>query len=139
MSTSIVKNPLDSDYFMLVHFAMLQNIFCELMCPNCGSNIILYDENLKRRGYSHFISVKCSNCDCIKDWIKAWYTSPETKPKEIKKIQGRRAFDINVRTVVAFRKIGCGFSAMDTFSSVMNLKCLTKGPFIQLNKVVKDY
>ena len=51
MSASIVKNPLDNDYFMLVHFAMLQNIFCELMCPNCGCNIILYDENLKRRGY----------------------------------------------------------------------------------------
>ena len=60
--------------------------------------------------------------------MKPFYTSPVT--------EGRSTYDINARALIGFREIGCGFAAMQTFSSIMNMKCLSSFAFIQLNKKV---
>ena len=58
--------------------------------------------------------ITCSNCS---NWSKDYYTSktlPSTKP-------GRKAVDINLRTVVAFRENGKGHSDIESVCGIMNL------------------
>lgn len=119
---------IDNDLFIIIHLSVLKNICGELACPNCAGEVSISDDKLKRRGFAHSLNISCLQCG----WMKSFYTSPETTTN--KNTQGRRAFDVNTRAVIGFREIGCGFSAMETFSSVMNVKCLSSFPFKQLNK-----
>lgn len=43
---------------------------------------------------------------------------------------------MNLRAATAFREIGCGFSAIETFSFVMNMKCFSEPAFRKLNETL---
>ena len=66
--------------------------------------------------------------------MKSIYTSPNTVESSKTTTQGCEEFDVNARAIIGFRDIGCGFSAIERFSFIMNLKCLSSFPFKQLNK-----
>ena len=57
------------------------------------------------------------SCELKCGWKKTMLTSSEIK----KESRGRKTFDINTTTVVAFREIGRGHSAMETFCGYMNM------------------
>ena len=134
-STADDTSPLasENDFFMILHFQVLFN---ELTCPDCAGCIGICDDKPKCCGFVHCIIIKCSTCD----WMKTFYTSPPSiSPKKntnTPQTQGRRTFDVNVRAVIGFQEIGCGLAAMETFSSIMNIKCLSKQTFYHLNKEV---
>ncbi|XP_065645296.1 uncharacterized protein LOC136075787 [Hydra vulgaris] len=55
-------------------------------------------------------------------------------------MQGRNMFDSNIRSVISFREIGRGFSALETFARCMNLHCLSVNGFLDIqNKVSNAY
>ena len=57
------------------------------------------------------------SCDENCGWYKSVYVS-----KEISRVkQGRKAFDVNMRSVVAFREIGKGHAAMETLCGYMKM------------------
>ena len=53
-----------------------------------------------RMGYAHNIYIVCRDCS----YKKSTYTSKESQ--KVSKSQGRKKFDINIRTAVVFREIG---------------------------------
>nr|XP_047135023.1 uncharacterized protein LOC124812429 [Hydra vulgaris] len=81
-------------------------------------------------GFAHCILIKCSICD----WMKPFYTSPKTSYNLKIDFRGRKTFDVNARAVIGFREIGCVFSFMQKFSSIMNLKYMASFSFKLLNK-----
>ena len=79
---------------------MSQIISCIGTCPdeNCKGQINFF--NILRRRYELSWKLKC-NCD-VCSWSRYFYTSKELSSNT----RGRKPYDINVRTVTAFREVG---------------------------------
>ena len=70
-----------------------------------------------RAGFSHKLSLQCKICGIL----EIFHSSPATDNANPDSIARRSMFDINRRSVVAFREIGKGHKAMSTFAGFMNL------------------
>lgn len=141
---AIISHPRDSgegdnsDYCMLIDFPMVKSILEMLsFCPECHSSCTVVDELSSRMGFVHKLSVICCKCT----WKHSFFTSQTIKDMTIsttpgssnKKKSGRKKFQTNIRAVVAFREIGCGFNAMQKFAQCMNIYCLSNNAFFLLN------
>ena len=82
-------------------------------CPTCSNKITIDYDVSQKRGLCHYFLVYCVNCD----WRKTFSSSKEIPCDN----RGRKPFDINVRSVMAFREIGRGHRSMQEFCSVMNM------------------
>ena len=78
-------------------------------CPSCESKNIL-----SKKGSSSCLEFSCQNCS---EWTKEIYTSKELKNNS----KGKSPFDINVRSVLAIREIGRGYSALEKLCGYLNL------------------
>ena len=83
-------------------------------CHLCSSDVVIIHELEKKQGFAHFISVKCSSDTC--DWQGSFCTS-----KQLKSTKGRPPFEVNIRTVLAFREIGKGHTAIKKYCGCMNM------------------
>ena len=93
-------------------------------CPECKSNVTLFDNLSSRMGFAHKLELSCENCG----WKYETFTSNTcTPPVDInisaKQKQGRKPFEVNVRTVLSFREIGRGHEHIKMFSRIMNMFC----------------
>ena len=84
-------------------------------CKICSSNVVVTHNLEDKQGFAHNISVECSKDSCT--WSKSFWTS-----KKIKTPKGRPPFDM--RSVIAFRKIGKGHTGMQKFGGFMNMPSL---------------
>ena len=84
------------------------------ICPICASDVNITHEMKQKKGLCHFFSLHCISCD----WENTLTTS-----KEIKRQPGARKkhFDVNVRSVIAFREIGRGHTQITNFCGTMNI------------------
>ena len=95
-STKDVDSPPQSnqDFFMLVNFKILEDLFRELACPDCAADIKIHNDTTKRHGFAHHLSIKCTICD----WVKSIYTSPSANNVRGHGCrQGRKPFDVNIQ------------------------------------------
>ena len=83
-------------------------------CRLCSSDVVIIHELEKKQGFAHFIRVKCSSDTC--DWQGSFCTS-----KQLKSTKGRPPFEVNIRTVLAFREIGKGYTAIKKYCGFMNM------------------
>ena len=95
---------------ILMDLSILCNVFDNVLkCPDCGCDIKSHADMKKKCGYSNYLVLQCESMEC--DWEYSFNTS---------KKQGH-SYEVNVRTVLAFREIGKGHNAMTTFNKVMNM------------------
>ena len=80
-------------------------------CPECKKKVTLFDKLSSRMGFAHKLELCCENCD----WKYETFTSDTCTPpihtdRDVsgKRKQGRKSFEVNVRTVLSFREIGRG-------------------------------
>ena len=78
---------------------LLNDIVC---CKKCGYRTNTIHELSKKQGFAHYFLISCSNDNC--DWTRSFCTSTNLS----KDTRGRPAFDVNVRSLLAFREIGQG-------------------------------
>lgn len=64
-----------------------------------------------KKGLSHKILLSCS---CL--WSHSFFSSPR-----IDKTDDKSSFDVNLRTVVAFREFGQGLQSIEIFCRLMNI------------------
>ena len=82
----------------------------------CLSKNIEFGDNLScQTGYAHNIYIVCRDCS----YKESTYTSKQSQ--KVSKSQGRRKFDINIRTVVAFREIGKGLEGIQNVTRCLNM------------------
>ena len=85
-------------------------------CMQCGSSIIIEHNVDDKIGLCYFFTIKCNHHEC------PWTEKVATSNFIYKHIgSGKVPYDVNLRTVVAFREIGRGQTAIDTFCGFMNM------------------
>ena len=97
------------DCYFIIQFACLSMLLKSLACPIClKSNVLealLIDK--EHCGFTYKIKVQCT--DCGKEILSIFLCQRVGSATS-----SRTPFDINLRAVLAFRGIGCGFSSMKT-------------------------
>ena len=68
---NINKDSNFDNYFCLINFAILKDMFSLLMCPCCSSNVMLSDKSSSRMGFAYCLEIVCNICD----WRQSFYTS----------------------------------------------------------------
>ena len=103
------------DCYFIIQFACLSMLLKSLACPLClKSNVLealLIDK--EHCGFSYKIKVQCT--DCGKEILSMFLCQRVGSATS-----SRTPFDINLRAVLAFRGIGCGFSSMKDWCGTMN-------------------
>ena len=138
----------DDDCYFIVQKSSMCKLIATVLCPKCfssGLRFVVTDNN------ACGFAVKCVViCDTCEDVIIEQYMC-----ERIGSVATSRApFEINTRAVVAFRGIGCGQSAMQSWCGTMNMpNCLshtayqtvqsklnvaTKETFLEVSKTVQQ-
>ena len=79
-------------------------------CPERDhDNISVSIDHHKKKGLTQVINLECG-------WSKTIFSS-----KRIDETNNKSRFDVNLRTVIAFREIGKGLSAIERYCSHMNM------------------
>lgn len=114
---------LPSPEYIFVDKKCLYSLVEKLVCPKCFSPglEILFTNKL---GYNLSISIECKECS---DTIASESTSPKLADN---------SYDINKRIIKSFLSISKGHYAMEQFSLVMNMPCMSSGLFTKVSKQV---
>lgn len=122
-----MKTP-ENDYHIIINFEILQDFVSSIAsCPDCDSKKLEFSNNyISKMGLAMKFELKCKSCS----WKKEFYTSKECKNKQK---QGRNIFEVNVRSVMAFREMGKGHEAMSNYFRVMNMDTLSEPCYRNIN------
>ena len=103
------------DCYLIIQFACLSMLLKSLACPLCLKSHVLEALLIDKEhcGFSCKIKVQCT--DCGKEILSMFSCQRVGSATS-----SRRPFDINLRSVLAFRGIGCGFSSMKDWCGTMN-------------------
>lgn len=102
------------------NFIMNSDLFISLLlmvgrCPDCVGPIDITHLISEKMGFAQFFRISCTVCT----WCIKLSSSKEcSKPQPT---SGRKGYEINKRTVLAFRENGQGYSGITTFCSCMSM------------------
>ena len=103
--------------YVLFDIMIFINMIKELVkCMQCGSSVIIEHNVDDKMGLCNFFTIECNHHEC--PWTKKVATS-NFIDKHIG--SGKVPYDVNLRTVVAFREFGRGHTAIETFCGFMNM------------------
>ena len=105
-------------------------------CPSCCEKISVYHNMEQKRGLCHYLDLSCTKCD----WTSSFSTSKEAKPMSSDKGRGgRNPHDVNIRSVIATREVGRGYTALQSLCGFMNIAPpMTEETFLQTQTSVKS-
>ena len=109
-----------SDCFFLVQKSCLQSLVEKFHCPNCQTvghmKFNIMEGNFQ--GFAPKSEIHCSICNTFH--MEHFMSSRLGDSK-------KAPFEVNIRAVLAFRSIGCGFSSIRDWCSTMNLpNCISR-------------
>ena len=111
--------------YRLIDMGLLQCLVSSLACPDCHEKTLVLEENgCKNKGIPYFITVLCTECD----YKFGSYTSKTVQPL-VEGSNGTKPFQVNIRTVYAFRSCGVGHTGLEKFCCMMNMPA----PMIVMN------
>eukprot|EP00112_Aurelia_sp_Birch-Aquarium-sp1_P018473 Seg441.5 transcript_id=Seg441.5/GoldUCD/mRNA.D3Y31 product="hypothetical protein" protein_id=Seg441.5/GoldUCD/D3Y31 len=137
LSTDDVRNDMtDADstnyFFVLINMSILIDLISSLgKCPECGSLIEVINVPKSRMGFANKIRISCISCS----WEESTFLSKECSPTVGR---GRKFFEVNVRSVIAFREMGKGHWAIQNFSRCMNMKGISENGYANLNRELSN-
>ena len=110
---------IEHECYVFFNTIILKDIFEDIgKCPNCSSDINFVHDDKSKKGLCHFFCLSCISCD----WVKTVSSSKQLLAADgIKEDRGRKPYDVNIRSAIAFREIGRGHSAIEKFCGVMNM------------------
>ena len=94
------------DCYLLINTEILSSAFSELKCPRCTFNVEASHMVEERQGLANLIKTTCRSISC--QWTNTFYTSKTVE----KDGRGLKAFEVNVRAIMAFREIGKGAAGL---------------------------
>ena len=105
----------DEDSFLLVQVLSLSKLFSSLLCPHCFHSGLTFELSpIKSHGFALIGKVLCPSCDIV---VKQQLLCERSDRSESTK----SLFEVNMRAIVAFRGIGCGYSAIKEWFEIMNM------------------
>ena len=139
---------LDDDCFFIVQKSSMTKLMGTVQCPKCSSSgRRFYVSDFKIYGFAVKGVLFCDACEeVIIEQYMCERVGDTSSP--------RSPFEVNLRAVIAFRGIGCGQSAMQSWCGTMNMpNCLshtayqtvqsklnvaTKDTFLEVSKTVQQ-
>ena len=114
----IPEGEIVGSHYILIDSDMLSEMIgsvgqCQAPNSNCKGKVLVTNSVKEKRGLSCKLHLQCSQCE----WSTSYYTRKELPSSK----RGRKKFDINVRTVAAFREIGKGHTAIETVCGFLNM------------------
>ena len=101
---------------VVINTHLLTEFFIKLIkCPEPSENVEIYHDNHNKKGPAHFFVVKCTSELC--DWSDTFSTSKTLTSNQ----RWRKAYEINLRSCIAFREIGRGYQSILNFCKLMNM------------------
>ena len=101
--------------YMLANVKILLNLFALIgKCPECSSDIECALDYSNKKGLAQKVVLSCEGGDEC-GWNHTTYLSDTVKVGE------HNRFDVNVRSIIAFREIGRGMTHIERFNRVMNM------------------
>lgn len=100
--------------YLFVDKKHLSQLFEKLVCPNCnlsGLKLVVS----KKCGFNSQLIVDCENCS---DSVVSVSTSTQ--------IPNDDGYDVNIRVAKVFTSISKGHAALEQFSMIMNMDCMSK-------------
>ncbi|CAN7988728.1 unnamed protein product [Ixodes hexagonus] len=94
--------------FCLVQIDVLSNLLCCTVCKHCSGTGLTVQEGTKL-GLAAKLEVVCPHCGIL---ASSW-----TSPRQ----QDSRAFEVNIRSIMAIKQIGKGQTALNDFWAAMNV------------------
>lgn len=111
------ENDTLDDCYLIVQKNVIADMFSSMHCPCCNMPRVVFETSLEcRQGFSLRANLSCHNFHTFE---KQFYLCQRLGASKFSNVP----FDINIRATLAFRGIGCGYSAMQNWASVMNLPC----------------
>eukprot|EP00112_Aurelia_sp_Birch-Aquarium-sp1_P022795 Seg6549.1 transcript_id=Seg6549.1/GoldUCD/mRNA.D3Y31 product="hypothetical protein" protein_id=Seg6549.1/GoldUCD/D3Y31 len=123
----------DSDCYIIVQKSFLQELFNQVMCPQClGHDVTLEICDEQSLGFAASSKLSCKSCNHVSHdghLCKRVGNSMST----------RSPFEVNLLATVAFRGIGCGYSAMSDWCGTMNIAhVLSKNGYQKAQKKLEE-
>ena len=107
----------NDDHYIITNFSIIKRIISTVgKCPECCSDINITNDFNGKLGFANKLVIKCELCE----WKSTFFTSVLMK-KESKSTRGHARYDVNARSVFAFREIGKGYQAIRDFAMHMNM------------------
>ena len=102
------------DSYLFVQHSCLQSLVGQLLCPSCKRpGVTAFVPDTAMQGFAAKYTLSCQNC---KDSIDESFLCGRAGNSS-----ANVPFEINTRAMLAFRRIGCGFSQIKTWCGVMNM------------------
>ena len=122
----------NSNINIIVNCEILKNLIESFMkCHICDIDIVFSIDVTKRMRLCNTIDMKCSDCNW-KYSIETYYQSSKLNSNN-----GRKSYDINIQSVIAFREMGKGPEGISSFRRKMNMSPpLAKKSYNRINYVL---
>jgi len=112
MSEEVGREDSALEGIALFDLSLLGSIFDTLSCPACKNIGINFAEHQdQKKGLCIAFDIVCTSCH----WRKEFYSSKRVSDKT------KHSWEINVRTVMTFQNIGCGYEDLKSFLAIMNM------------------
>lgn len=123
---------LDNSYFIAQENSV-SKLISSLLCPTCGSSGITFKLVPEiKYGFAAKAMISCKTCDNFSDSNLMCQRVGNSQSPNV-------PFDINIRSTLAFRGIGSGFSSMKEWASMMNMPCvLSQNAYIMHNNKLEQ-
>ena len=133
LSRPVDINAAKSDCYIFAQNSCLQNLFSQVLCPNCKQMSVKFDIDKERSsGFAARCFLICSNCEATfcEDYLCKRVADSKSS---------RSPFEINMLSTVAFRGVGCGYSAMRDWCGTMNIAhCPTQTAYQKAQAKVEE-
>ena len=103
------------DFNFIINFSIFKDMIEKLAnCHLCLKPVEIIRE--RKLGLKYHFEIHCTSCN----WKETFSNSKNSV--NLTQKPGFNTAAINLQSVMAFREIGCGFAAMQTFSNIMNME-----------------
>ena len=117
------------EHSMIMYMSVLHSLITLIgKCPECSSSTLVANDLRGKKGFAYLLRFNCSQCS----WEHSTYTSSKILDTNR---AGPKTFEVNTRMVLAFREIGRGLTALETFAQCLNMpNCITQAPYDSIKK-----
>ena len=104
-----------NDSYIIVKQSLLTKLISSLLCPLCSMSAVVFNLAEVNLGLAAKGILFCNSCHNV---VSENYLSSRVEDSDRK---SNDSFEINVRSILAFRGIGCGYESMQQWLALMNM------------------
>lgn len=122
-----MKEKTDEFEYIVLDFSLLSPLLSKTKCANCNQSTLNFELDPTCWGFSRKITLKCSYCELSGN--ESFKSHIYTSRRCFKQNTSRAPFDVNTRLSLAFIYAGRGYSSIQQFAMIMNMRSFSCNTF----------